>query len=98
MIGTFASLPPLASAVIGFALGLALGLIHFATLKTVTSLYLSGTATGRAIGLQLGRLAVLAATLNVLALSGAAALLGGALGVLAGRAIVLRRTKGERDG
>jgi len=96
MNSVFASLPPLAGAVIGLVVGLGLGLVHFATLKKVTALYLSGAATLRVAGLQLARFVLLAAALALLALWGGLPLLSGALGVLAGRAIVLRRSGGMR--
>lgn len=94
MINVITSLPLLAGFAFGVIIGLALGLIHFGTLKKVSALYLSGTGAGRAIGLQLGRLAFLAVALALLALSGAGPLLGGALGVLAGRTLVLRHAGG----
>lgn len=80
----------------GFALGLGLGLIHFASLKRVAELYVGGGSLGRALGLQLLRLAILTGLLVLLARQGAAPLLAGALGIIVARWIVLRRArKGE---
>ncbi|WP_071673989.1 N-ATPase subunit AtpR [Nioella nitratireducens] len=84
---------PLVPALLGLVLGLFAGLVHFASLKRVTALYLDGRSTGLAIGLQLGRLVLLTGVLVVLALQGALPLLAGALGVVAARVIVLRWTK-----
>lgn len=87
----FASLSPAVAAVFGFVVGLALGLFHFATLRKVTALYVAGGSAGRAIALQVARLVLLAAVLAGLALAGAVPLISGAVGLLAGRMIVLRR-------
>lgn len=92
MTSAFTDLP-LLSAALGLLAGLALGLFHFATLRRVTDLYLSGTAPARALAFQLARFALLIGALVLLAIAGAAPLLGGALGILLGRAIVLRRTR-----
>ncbi len=84
---------PLTEALVGFALGLALGLVHFLSLRTVTALYLDGGSTLRALALQLIRLALLGGGLVALALLGALPLLTGAAGVLVARQIVLRRSR-----
>ncbi|WP_428927918.1 ATP synthase subunit I [Marinibacterium sp. SX1] len=85
----------IAISLLGLALGLGVGLVHFMTLRRVTDLYLDGRATGRAIGLQLLRLLAMAALMVVLALQGAAPLLAGAAGLLIARGIVLRRNRTE---
>lgn len=86
------TLTPLA---LGLLLGLATGLVHFATLRRVTALYLAGTAPARALGLQLARLALVALVLAGLARLGAGALLAGALGLMLAREAVLRRARKE---
>lgn len=78
---------------IGFALGLAVGYAHFASLGRVTALFLGGGSPWWAFGLQLARLAALAALMVPLALLGAAALLAGLSGVIAAREIVLRQVR-----
>lgn len=93
MTRLFESLPLPAAALIGLALGLVLGIAHFASLKRVTALYVGGGTPWRAIAFQLGRLALLTAVLTGLALMGTVPLLAGALGVLVGRAIVLHRAR-----
>ena len=85
---------PVFLAAIGLASGLVLGLIHFGTLWTVTTLHLEG-ARARAIGLQILRLVLLAVLMVVLAGFGVAALLAGMLGVILAREIVLRRARKE---
>ena len=77
------------------AIGLAAGLFHFSTLGAVTRLYLQGGFMGRAVALQILRLGLLAAVLAALAFAGAVPLMAGALGLLIGRAIVLRRKRGD---
>ncbi|HCQ65069.1 MAG TPA: ATP synthase subunit I [Rhodobacteraceae bacterium] len=74
-------------------LGFAAGLVHFATLGRVTSLYLAGGSPAQAVGLQLVRLAALACVLILLAWLGAPALLAGALGVILARGVILRRAR-----
>ncbi|QEW18583.1 F1/F0 ATPase, Methanosarcina type, subunit 2 [Marinibacterium anthonyi] len=88
-------LPDAIGFAIGLALGLVLGLVHFASLKRVTALYLEEGSPARAIGLQLLRLGVLAVVMVLLAQQGAAPLLGGALGVVVARQVVIRRTRKE---
>ncbi|PTQ74899.1 F1-F0 ATPase (N-ATPase) AtpR subunit [Celeribacter persicus] len=80
---------------LGLILGFGVGLLHFASLKRVTAMYLSGTATARAVALQLGRLALVAVLLVFLALKGAMPLLAGALGLLLARIVVLRLNRSE---
>lgn len=74
---------------IGLASGVALGLIHFGTLKWNTDLYLG---KGMALGLvvQSLRLALLGAAFFGLAWLGAGALLAGAIGLLAVRRVFVR--------
>ena len=78
----------------GLIAGLAGGTAHFALLRWNTALYLRPSGLSRAIVLQALRLALLAGVLVLLARQGALPLLLGALGVLAGRWIVLRRVRG----
>jgi F1F0 ATPase subunit 2 len=93
MIGELSHMPPAAGAVIGFLVGVALGLFHFASLRRVTALYLSGRDIWRALALQAARFAALLAVLVLLAHAGALPLLAGTLGLLVGRAIVLRQAR-----
>ena len=79
---------PAIIAVAAFA-GIAMGWAHFATLSRVTALLMAGRIAG--VGLQVARLAVLTAFLWFCAKGGWPVLLAGALGVLTGRALVLRR-------
>jgi hypothetical protein len=85
----------LAFIALGLALGFAAGLVHFATLRRVTDLYLTGGSPTRALVLQLVRLAGLAAILVLFAGLGAAPLLAAALGVFLARGAVLRRLRKE---
>ncbi|MCA8883460.1 MAG: hypothetical protein KDA50_06905 [Rhodobacteraceae bacterium] len=68
------------------------GWLHFATLARVADLFVAGRLS--AVGLQLARLAVLGAFLWLCSRGGAAVLIAGAAGVLAGRAIVMRKGGG----
>ena len=85
--------PTLFHIAVGFALGLAFGYGHFASLEWVTRLFMGGGSWWRAVGLQLARLAALAVLMVGLALLGVAALLSGMFGVIAAREIVLRRVR-----
>ncbi|GHF60556.1 N-ATPase subunit AtpR [Seohaeicola zhoushanensis] len=69
--------------------GIAMGMFHFASLQRVTRLLVAGRPA--AVGLQVARFALLGVFLWLCAKSGWPVLLAGALGVLAGRAYVLRR-------
>lgn len=80
---------------LGIVVGFVLGLIHFASLKRVTALYLSDGPVWRAIGLQVLRLAVLAVALILMARQGAVPLFATLVGLLLARALVLRRAKME---
>ena len=82
--------------VIGLIVGLLVGAFHFASLWWNTRLFTTGEA-GKAIALQLGRIAVAVAVLTLLArLLGLAALLSGALGFLVARPLLLWRFGGSR--
>ena len=85
--------PTLVDIAIGFALGLGVGSVHFASLGRVTRLFMGAGPVWQALGLQLARLAALAALLVALALIDAGALLAGLVGVIAAREIVLRRVR-----
>lgn len=74
--------------------GVALGLVHFGTLHRVSEDYLGGRA-GRALALQLLRMAAMIGALYGLARLGALELLAGALGVLIARILVMRRARRE---
>ena len=76
--------------VIGLIAGLLVGAFHFASLWWNTRLFTTGEA-GKAIVLQLGRIAVAVAVLTLLARLGLAALLCGALGLLVARPLLLWR-------
>jgi F1F0 ATPase subunit 2 len=76
--------------VIGLIAGLLIGGFHFASLWWNTRLFTTGEA-GKAIALQLGRIAVAVAVLTLLARLGLAALLCGALGLLVARPLLLWR-------
>lgn len=86
-------LSPAAGAVIGFVVGLLLGLVHFATLKRVAVLYTSGGGIGKALALQLARFALLAFVMIGVAQLGPMPLIAAAAGMLAGRWVVLRRNR-----
>ena len=76
--------------VIGLIAGLLIGGFHFASLWWNTQLF-AIRAAGKAIALQLGRIAVAVAALTLLARLGLAALLCGALGILVARPLLLWR-------
>lgn len=78
--------------VIGLSTGLLVGAFHFSSLSWNTRLFAQGSA-GKAVALQLGRIAVAVAVLILLArLLGFAALLCGALGFLVARPLLLWRS------
>ncbi|MCT2398446.1 ATP synthase subunit I [Novosphingobium mangrovi (ex Huang et al. 2023)] len=81
-------------ALAALVIGLVLGFVHFGMLASVTEDYLAGRAM-RAVIVQVLRLAVLGAVLFALVRLGALPLLAGALGIIAARAIVLRRRRPE---
>jgi F1F0 ATPase subunit 2 len=77
--------------VIGLVVGLILGGFHFSSLSWNARLFAAGAA-GKAIALQVGRIAVAVAALIALArLLGLAALLCGGLGFLVARPLLLWR-------
>ena len=76
--------------VIGLIAGLLVGAFHFTSLWWNTRFFATGAA-GKAIALQLGRIAVAVAVLTLLARLGLAALLCGALGFLVTRPLLLWR-------
>jgi F1F0 ATPase subunit 2 len=75
---------------VGLAAGLALGAFHFASLWWNTRLFTMGAA-GKAIVLQLARIAVAVAGLALLARVGFASPLAGAFGFLVARPLLLWR-------
>ncbi len=77
-----------ALAAIGFIAGLVVGVAYFASLWWNTRLFTTGSA-GRAIALQLGRIAAAVAVLVLLARLSLVTLLFGALGFLVARFSVL---------
>jgi hypothetical protein len=79
--------------VLGLAAGALVGVLHFATLRWSTALYL-GRTFALAFGLQLVRLGVVGLLLFLLAHIGAGTQLAGALGLLAVRRPFLRRAGG----
>lgn len=79
----------LAAAVAAVLAGIVMGWVHFASLSRVTDLLVAGRIAG--VGLQVARFAVLGAFLWTCTQGGWPVLVAGALGVLAGRALVLRR-------
>ncbi|WP_083384353.1 MULTISPECIES: ATP synthase subunit I [Cupriavidus] len=86
-----------AGAVAGLVAGLAGGLAHFGSLHAVVRRLQRG-ATAGALALQGVRLALTGALLFACAKAGAAPLLGAGAGLLAARAVVLRRLPRPRDG
>jgi hypothetical protein len=80
--------PDLALLAVATFAGIAMGCIHFVTLSRVTDLLLAGRIAG--VGLQVARFALLGGFLWLCAKGGWPVLLAGALGVLAGRTLVLR--------
>ncbi len=77
--------------VIGLIAGFLAGVLHFASLWWNARLFTTGSA-GRAIALQLGRIAVVVAVLTLLARLGFAALLSGGLAFLVARSFMVWRT------
>lgn len=71
--------------------GFGAGWLHFASLERVARMITEGRLS--AVGLQLGRLVLLALLLWLFAKAGAAVLIAGAAGILAARAMVLRRAR-----
>jgi F1F0 ATPase subunit 2 len=77
-------------AAIGVTAGLLAGLMHFSSLRWNTRLLLTQRA-GKALVVQLARLAMAAGVLAGLAWFGAVALLAGTLGFLIARQLMLHR-------
>lgn len=90
---THSTLGTLAEVVVGFIAGFIVGVPYFASLWWNTQLFASGSA-GKAIALQLGRIAVAVTVLFLLARLGLVTLLFAALGFLVVRPLVLRRFGG----
>jgi len=84
------ALPFTAQAAIGFIGGFVVGALHFGSLWWNSRLFTTGAA-GKAIALQLGRIAVTVAALTLLARLGLAELLCGALGFMIARPLLLWR-------
>ncbi|WP_210248570.1 ATP synthase subunit I [Rhizobium sp. RU35A] len=89
---SFATAAAPLAALIGFAAGLALGLLHFLTLKRNTEFFAQGRF-GRAFLLQLVRFGLLIVVMVVMAKIGAVALLAGLSGLLLSRALILKRER-----
>lgn len=92
--GFAAALGPVGGALVGFGVGVLVGLFHFRSLWWNTQAYANGGSPFRALALHLLRFAILVVLLAGLAELGALPLLAGALGVFASRAYVLRRVGG----
>jgi F1F0 ATPase subunit 2 len=84
-----------AQAAVGFIAGLVVGVAYFASLWWNTRLFTTGSS-GRAIALQLGRIAAAVAVLILLARLGLVTLLFGALGFLVARFSLLWRFGEQR--
>jgi hypothetical protein len=91
MILAFPSSAPLL-ALGGLCAGLVLGLAYFASLRRNVRLYADGRPVAAGL-LQAGRFALLAGALAGIAQFGGVPLLASALGLLAGRWAVMRRTR-----
>jgi F1F0 ATPase subunit 2 len=79
-----------AQAAVGLIAGFAVGVPYFASLWWSTRLFVTGSA-GRAVALQLGRIAVALAVLTLLARLSFIALVSGVIGFLVARALLLWR-------
>ena len=78
------------TAAVGLVAGLAMGVLHFASLSWNARLFVAGS-TGAALALQAARIAVSALVLILLVRISRSAALAGAFGFLAARAIMLSR-------
>lgn len=76
-----------------FAFGVGLGAFYFAGVWWNARLFTDGTPLAAAIGLVIGRFALLACALTLTSLEGALPLLLTALGVLLARPLVMHRAK-----
>jgi F1F0 ATPase subunit 2 len=81
--------------VIGLIAGLLIGGFHFASLWWNARLFTTGSA-GKAVALQMGRIAVVVAVLTLLARLGFAALLSAGLAFLVARSFMVWRTGESR--
>jgi F1F0 ATPase subunit 2 len=89
------SLPSIvAQLAVGVAIGLLAGAWHFVSLRWNGPLYAQGRAVA-ALAVQLGRFALTAALLLMLAHAGALALLAGMAGILLARTVAVR-SRGTR--
>ena len=79
--------------VIGLVTGLVIGAFHFSSLAWNTRLFAAGAA-GKAVALQMGRIAVAVAALTLLARLSLVALLCGALGFFVARPLTVWRLGG----
>lgn len=79
-------------AVLALAVGTALGFLHYRALHMVTQQFIEGR-TGKALGWQLARMALLAGVLVLASWLGALPLLACFGGILLGRWLVLRRVR-----
>jgi len=73
--------------------GVLLGLVYFLAVKMTADLIVTGTRGSLTIALILGRLGLLVAGLILALQAGALALVATLFGILAGRAMTIRRTR-----
>lgn len=85
---------PLLALPLCFVGGVALGHAHFRAMRGMAALIVGGASPLLAVGLTLGRMALIGAGLSAAALVGAPALLAAAAGVLVARTLMLRRLQG----
>ncbi|EGD58481.1 hypothetical protein Y88_0537 [Novosphingobium nitrogenifigens DSM 19370] len=74
--------------ILAFFGGLVLGLVHFASLNLAVTRYVDGR-TGTALAVHALRMVVLGGALYALARTGTGPLLAGALGIFAGRIVIM---------
>lgn len=79
----------------GLVAGALIAVAHVRTLAPGVS-WLTAGRTGSAIALLIGRMVALAAALLGLALLGRGVLLGGVIGLLVARAVLIHKATGER--
>ena len=92
---TDSTLGTVAEVVGGFIAGFIVGIPYFASLWWNTQLFTTGSA-GKAIAIQLGRIALAVAALILLARLGLVTLLSAGVGFLVARPLVLRHFGGLR--
>jgi F1F0 ATPase subunit 2 len=80
---------------VSFAAGLLAGAFHYLTLWWNVRLFTAGGSALKAVAIQLARLALIATVLIVVTRFGALPLLAAMLGLLASRAVALRRVGAE---